>query len=77
MNGRKTRDRISTSDWAILSQSSTRYDDAPPDLTRRGFTGIQFSCNYHTVLSDPTVHDRIMATHFLSPELPFPVPHGF
>ncbi|KAL3785603.1 hypothetical protein HJC23_004751 [Cyclotella cryptica] len=76
INGRKTRDRISTSDWDILSQSSTRYDDAPPDLTHRDFTGIQFSRNYHTVLSDPTVRDRIVATHFLSPELPFPVPHG-
>ncbi|KAL3802962.1 hypothetical protein HJC23_011585, partial [Cyclotella cryptica] len=76
INGRKTRDRISTSDWDILSQSSTRYDDAPPDLTRRDFTGIQFSRNYHTVLSDPTVRDRVVATHFLSPELPFPIPHG-
>ncbi|KAL3787769.1 LOW QUALITY PROTEIN: hypothetical protein HJC23_009820, partial [Cyclotella cryptica] len=76
INGRKTRDRISTSDWDILSQSSTRYDDAPPDLTGRDFTGIQFSRNYHTVLSDPTVRVRVVATHFLSPELPFPVPHG-
>jgi hypothetical protein len=77
INGRHTRDRISFSDWDILSQSSTRYNDAPPALKRWDFTGIQFSRNYHTVLSDPTVRDRVMATHFLSPELPFPVPHGF
>ncbi|KAL3795073.1 LOW QUALITY PROTEIN: hypothetical protein HJC23_006394 [Cyclotella cryptica] len=76
INGRKTHDRISLSNWEILSQSSDQYDNDPPDLDHRYFTSIQFLHSYHTVISDPTVHDCFMATHFLLPELPFPVPHG-
>ncbi|KAL3782341.1 hypothetical protein HJC23_012748 [Cyclotella cryptica] len=75
INGRNTHDRVSLSDWDILSQSSQRYDDDPPDLNHRDFTGIQFSRSFHRVLSDPTVRDRVLAMHFLLPELPFPIPH--
>jgi hypothetical protein len=71
INGCRTRDRISLTDWDLLSQSSDRYDDDPPDLAHQDFTGIQFMRSYHTVISDFTVCDRIMAMHFLLPELPF------
>jgi hypothetical protein len=68
INGRITRDRISDKDWQQLSIAHNKYDDTPPDLDRPDFTGIQFSRNYHTSVTDAAVHSRILATRFTHPE---------
>ena len=34
LNNRKTRDRVSTTNWEILRSSSKLYDDSPPHLSK-------------------------------------------
>ena len=40
LNHRKTRDRINTTDWAILRSLSKSYDNDPPNLTKLNETNI-------------------------------------
>jgi hypothetical protein len=40
LNNRKTRDRIHTTDWAILQSLSKSYDNDPPNLTKLNETNI-------------------------------------
>jgi hypothetical protein len=68
INSRLTWDRISMDDWNQLALASSKYDDAPPDLNARDWSGIQFSRNYHTAVHDTDVHARVLATNFLEPE---------
>lgn len=68
INGRQTRDRIDSQDWTQLKVAQSKYDDAPPDLDKRVFTGVQFSRSFHSSYSDPLVHARVMATHSHTPE---------
>jgi hypothetical protein len=68
VNGRKTRDRICDDDWKQLIAAKEKYDDAPPNLQMNDFTGVQFSRSFHTSISDSSVHDRVIATHYLKPE---------
>ncbi|KAL7515984.1 hypothetical protein ACHAWX_003736 [Stephanocyclus meneghinianus] len=72
INGCKTRDCTSLTDWDLLSWSSDQYDNNPPDLDCWDFTGIQFSCSYHMIISDPTVRNHVSTMHLLLLELPFP-----
>lgn len=68
INGRLTRDRIAVDDWTQLRLARNKYDDAPPDLDINDFTGIQFTRSFHTAVSDPAVHARVLATQFTQPE---------
>ena len=68
INGRKTRDRIAVEDWQKLTVSSSKYDNAPPNLDTRDYNGIQFSRSYHSTIVDPSVEARLLATCFTQPE---------
>eukprot|EP00956_Cyclotella_meneghiniana_P040943 scaffold210020_cov47-Cyclotella_meneghiniana.AAC.2 len=69
INGRKTKDRINSTDWTQLLAAKPKYDDAAPVLNMRPFTGLQFSRNFHTAVPDASVHARVMATQFFHPEI--------
>jgi hypothetical protein len=65
INGRATRDRISEPDWNQLILANSKYDDAPPDLSKRCYKGVQYSRNFHTSITDTSVRNHFVATHFL------------
>ena len=67
INGRQTRDRISTPDWTQLVLAKSKYNNAPPDIDKRDFEGVQFSRSFHTHHFDPSVRARVMATRMLVP----------
>jgi hypothetical protein len=74
INGRQSRDRIGIDDWTALSVQREKYDDSPPDLNAKDMTGLQFTRSFHTTVSDPSVRARVLATHFLMPEIYSSVP---
>jgi hypothetical protein len=74
INGRQSRDRISVDDWSALAAHADKYDDSPPDMKHKDMTGLQFSRNFHTTVTDTSVRARVLATHFLMPEIYSTVP---
>eukprot|EP00956_Cyclotella_meneghiniana_P018655 scaffold31221_cov77-Cyclotella_meneghiniana.AAC.1 len=68
INGRQSRDRISTDDWKQLTTCRSKYDNAPPELDTRDFNGIQFSRSYHSTVIDPNVEARVLSACFTHPE---------
>ena len=67
INGRQTRDRISTPDWSQLMLAQSKYSNAPPDVKKNDFEGVQFSRSFHTTYHDPSVRARVLATQLLTP----------
>ena len=68
INDRKKRDRISDADWNQLHVAAQKYDNAPQDIDRCDHCGIQFLRSYHSIVADPAVHARVLATQFVNPE---------
>jgi hypothetical protein len=67
INGRKSRDRVSLSDWQILAKLNNDYDNAAPSIALSALTinidTAQYSCH-----SDNTVNARVQAflyQHFI------------
>jgi hypothetical protein len=63
LNGRKTRDRISTTDWDILISSKAQYHSAPPHYSNH-LVQVHWNENAHEIIQDPTVDDRITSFHY-------------
>lgn len=67
INGRQSRDRVSTPDWDQLLLAQSKFDNDPPDVNKRIFEGIQYTRNFHTTFRDPSVRARVLATQQLMP----------
>eukprot|EP00956_Cyclotella_meneghiniana_P025493 scaffold53356_cov47-Cyclotella_meneghiniana.AAC.6 len=68
INDRNSHDRIAVEDRQKLAVSSSKYDNAPPDLDAKDYNGIQFSRSYHSTIVDPGVEARLLAACFTQPE---------
>lgn len=62
-----THDCISTLDLEKLTATHCKYENDPPELNCREYMDVQYSWNYHWVIVNSTVHEHILAWHFLSP----------
>jgi hypothetical protein len=63
INGRKTKDRISPTDWQILAESKSKFDNEPPPLHSTTAYTYSYHTNsqFHTIRQDESVTKRLHA----------------